>query len=426
MNITVDLNETGIPAGVIQIVERLPTFGDDSDTKESSVTLRFHDNFVYQTGLVLLSTWCKSLPNNVKVLVDDHLCKETTKRLLTNSGFREIVEKGAEGPAVLELYAGKVSIQPIVQSYATQAAITEICNILDSSINGTEGTEPLRTLLSEICENAYAHAEFQTPGYLCANVNQTNNTCEIAIADSGIGILNSYLEGTNEVIKGRIDNGASAIELAIDGLVPSKPTPVPGTWTHHFGYGLFIVRRLIEENRGRLTIISGNECVTIDRYQKRRTQIRGDWKGTFVGLLIQLENPLPLAEIYAEAIDSVVPDGIIPGEAETETAIELQPPIQSEIVEFALAQFGSQLLSRDQGIAIRADVATILARNVKVKAILDEIEDITPSVADECFGKLAESLGREVFNNKVIFVGGSQLMQRLVKLVVENRLAKSL
>ncbi len=61
-----------------------------------------------------------------------------------------------------------------------------------------------------------------------------------------IGILNSYLEGTNEDVKSRIANGASAIELAIDGMVSSKPTPVPGTWIHHFGYGLFIVRRLIE------------------------------------------------------------------------------------------------------------------------------------------------------------------------------------
>ena len=422
MNVTVDIQETGIPVGVIELVERLPIFNDRSESEESTVTLRFHDNFVYQTGLVLLSTWRKSLPSNVKVLVDDHLCKETTKRLLSNSGFREIIETSAEGPSVIQLYAGKVSIQPIVQSYATKVAITEICKILDQFSAGTEGTEPLRILLSEICENTYAHAEFQSPGYLCANVHQAQNTCEIAIADSGIGILNSYLEGTNEVVKNRIANGASAIEIAIDGMVSSKPTPVPGSWTHHFGYGLFIVRRLIEENGGRLTIISGNECVTIDRYQKRRTQIRGEWNGTFVGLLIDMANPLPLAEIYHEAVDDIVPADSITDKTEIKT--EPVKPLGPETIEIVLAQYGTQLLSREQGIAIRADIATILASDVKAKVILDDIEDITPSVADECFGKLAESMGREGFKNKVILAGGTQLMQRLVQLVVENRLAK--
>ena len=161
--------------------------------------------------------------------------------------------------------------------------------------------------------------------------------------------------------------------------------------------------------------------MTIDRYQKRRTQILGEWKGTFVGLLIDLDSPLPLAQIYAEALESVIPDDSTTVEAAVNK--EIPKVVTSEPIEFVLAQVGTQLLSREQGIGIRADIATILARGVKVKVILDDIEDITPSVADECFGKLAESMGREDFKSKVILAGGSQLMRRLVELVVENRLA---
>ena len=77
---------------------------------------------------------------------------------------------------------------------------------------------------------------FETPGYIAAYLHY--DKCEIAVTDSGIGILNSYIEGSNDEAKTRISHGASAIELAVDGLVSSKPARLPGSLNTHYGYGL--------------------------------------------------------------------------------------------------------------------------------------------------------------------------------------------
>ena len=418
MDQTIDIRETGIPDGVMDLVQRLP----DPETLQGpavTITLRFHNIFVYTTGLVLLATWRKALPDGVKVVIDDSACQETTRRLLTNTGFRDIIETGAEGPSTIYRFSGRVPIQPIVRGYSTERVISDISQSLDAFAGQVEDSSPFRVMLSELCENTFVHSEFETTGYICARFDSVNNKCEIAIADSGIGILNSYLEGTNEEANQRIGHGASSIELAVDALSSSKRTPGPGTVTSHFGYGLFIVRRLVEENGGRLTIVSGDECVNIERYQQKRVPLTHGWRGTFVGLLIDIANPLPLAEVYEEGIAkhvSDVPDG-------SPSVAPKPPPV--EIREVALSRYGNQLLTRELGIAIRADIATALAGGDRVKVVLEDIEDITPSVADECFGRLAESLGKEAFDRRVILAGGSQLIQRLIQFVIQNRLDKA-
>jgi|TARA_Y100000310_G_scaffold314840_1_gene364630 hypothetical protein len=136
-------------------------------------------------------------------------------------------------------------------------------------------------------------------------------------------------------------------------------------------------------------------------------------------LLIDLNNPLPLEDVYAEGVEMLVPetpDISRPAASTAQTA---------EIREVALSQYGNMLLTRELGVDIRADVATALARGARVKVVLEDIEDITPSVADECFGKLAEALGKEAFEKRVILAGGSRLIQRLIQFVIDNRLSRN-
>jgi hypothetical protein len=404
MNINLDISETTVPDGLLNIIKQLPNI-EDLKEEDVTITLIFKAAYVYRTGLVLLATWRKSLPNHVKVFIDDTRCQETTKRVLTNSGFRELIETNAEGPSRIHYYPGRTPVQPIVRGYSTEHAISDICRVFKDSI-GQLNANVFRVLLSELCENTYAHSDFETPGYISANLH--GGTSEIAIADSGIGILNSYIEGTNQEAKNRINRGASAIELAIDGLSSSKPG-------QHYGYGLFIVRRLIEENRGRLTIISGSECVNVERYHKDRVNLDRPWNGTFVSLLIDINNPLPLDEVYEEGVGMLIPD----------EAMTSRPTSSSQLPpkEITLAAYGNQLLTRELGTKVRADLATILSSGLKVRVLLDGIDDLTPSVADECFGKLAESMGDERFREYIILSGGQPIVRRLIEFVIKNRLA---
>jgi len=58
----------------------------------------------------------------------------------------------------------------------------------------------------------------------------------------------------------------------------------------------------------------------------------------------------------------------------------------------------------------------------KVIIDLDGISDITPSVADEAFAKLAEGIGLEAFEKAVSFKGGTNLARRLVDFVMKTRI----
>ncbi len=413
MTITVNITDTTIPSGIASIIKDLPDTKDlTADNVE--IILSFGDAYIYHTGLIFLATWRKTLPSHVKVVIDDTRCQEEARRVITKSGFRELIENNTEAPSNVNYYPGKVPLQPVVRGYSTELAINNICKIFETSV-GQLDMKAFRTLLSELCENVYAHSKFETPGYISASLHA--DKCEIAIVDSGIGILNSYLEGSNDEAKTRISHGASAIALAIDGWVSSKPARLLGSLNTHYGYGLRIVRGLVEKNRGRLTIASGKEIVTVERYQKNRGNLEKSWNGTFVGLMIDLQNPLSLEEVF----DEIDKETFSPQQTKKSKPVATEQPLQE--MEFVVANYGNQLLTRELGIAIRADLATILSSGARVKVVLDGIDDITPSVADECFGKLAESMGSDKFNQMVILAGGQSLVQRLINLVIKNRIS---
>lgn len=435
------ISDTAIPAGVSRIAEQLPA--PSSVDAASSFDLRFPgEEFTYLTGLVLLATWRKALPSGVNVRVDDSQCTSSTQRFLTNTGFRELIDTGHETPSV-QHRVGRIPLRPITNQFAKEATVNEIVSIFDEYSGQVSTTNPFKVLLSELCENVLAHSEFVAPAYVCARALDKSLKAEIAIADSGIGILNSYLRGTNEDVKERIKRGASPLELAIGGLNSSKPKAAPGVLRSYYGFGLLIARRLIEENRGQLFLLSGNEALRIDRYDRQLTKLAQPWAGTFIALVLDLANPLPLEEIYEDAVSKYAgpsPSPARSGKTPTPTPEPVrskgteEPPLSAKaevqpapstsaqpVKTVELRHYGTELLTRDAGTAIRADLAGYLAAGYNVRVILDGVSDLTPSVADEAFAKLAEVLGHDLFESRVELVGGSSLAQRLIKFVLQTR-----
>jgi hypothetical protein len=413
----VRIDDTAMPDGVIRIADQLP--GADVLQPGDTVTLKFTYGFVYLTGLVLLAAWRKSLPGTVLVAIDDTAASPETRRFLTNTGFREVIETGTSHPSVPSRI-GKVPIQAILQGREKEATVNEIVRIFDDYAGHVPDTAPFRVLLSELCENALAHSELTTPGYICARVFEDNNRCEIAIADTGIGIDASFRQGTNKKAIDRIAQGESAIAIALEGLSSSKPQPGPGTFKTYFGFGLFITRRLVEVNRGRLTLLSGAEAVTVEKLSQRARRLVRPWRGTFAGVVLDLSNPLPLEQVYAEAHDLMIGPHAPATPKPPAVAIELTAT-QPEEFALRLSNYGTQLLTRELGTAIRADVAGQLAAGRLVKVRLDGIEDITPSCVDEAFGKLSEVIGAELFGSKVSFEGGQPVVKTLIQFVLRTR-----
>jgi len=448
VNREVIIDDTAIPDGVQNIVEQLPQ--PEALQPGDIVTLRFKKVFIYMTGLVLLAAWRKALPASVQVVIDDSIASPETQRYLSNTGFKEVIETGVYHPSVPSRI-GKVPIQAILRGREKEATVNEIVKIFDDYAGQVNDSAPFRVLLSELCENVLSHSELTSPGYICARVLEHINKCEIAIADTGIGMDQSFKRGTNRSALDRITRGESAAMIAIEGLSSSKPEPGPGIFRTYFGFGLFITRRLIEENRGRLTILSGYDEVTIERYTKTKKRLKHPWNGTFIGLVLDLANPLPLEHVYAEASSMLGPaepaviSTTVASQAsksaevranEQATPTELAVAGPSDAIResapaspvegpnehsLQLSHYGTQLLTRELGTAIRADLASQLAAGRKVGVRLEGIEDITPSCVDEAFGKLSEIIGTEVFSTKVRFEGGQPIVNTLIQFVLKTR-----
>jgi|DewCreStandDraft_4_1066084.scaffolds.fasta_scaffold08058_6 hypothetical protein len=431
------IGSTGIPQGILQIAETLPDRNKVAAGDEVVFSFTGKD-FVYLTGLVLLAAWRKSLPGGVTAKVDDVRCLMPTQNLISNSGFREIVDTGHENPSA-QRRAGKLPLRPLTNRLNKDAAVQEVTSILEEYAGHVDDVKPFTTIISELCENALTHSEFASPGYVCARVLETGDQrrAEIAICDTGIGFRQSYLLGTNDEVKARIERGANPIEIAIEGLNSSKPVATTNSVLSYYGFGLYIVRRLVEENRGQLAILSHGDGIHLDHINRRNLAPTRPFPGTFVAVVLDLDNPLPLEEIYDQATKSYVGElppmaGASPSSRPTSTGATAEPQCQSpprfggtvqpqgSTVE--LRHFGTELLTREAGLAIRAELATRLLGGEAVTVNLDGISDITPSVADEAFAKLAERIGLEAFNRVVVFSGGSSLVRRLIDFVMKARI----
>jgi hypothetical protein len=428
----IEFSATDNPDGLIELVNALPSRLTDAEYE-----IVFPSGFLYSTPFPVIAAWSKRVPDTTKITLNVDACQESARRLVQNIGLHDIVEQGMESPSRVVRGSANVPLQPITVGRVTEEILDRVYNMVDDWAGVYRDISSFRTILSELAENILVHSEASSPGYLHARVHRGGqaDTCEITFADSGIGILTSYIEGSNEELKRRISGGASALQIALEGMNSSKPREISPGGRSYFGYGLFTVKRLIELNRGRMTFISGEEYITLNRYQSHLGRLAQPWHGTIVALVIDLANPLPLDDVYQEEVNRLIPQDaqtigrpeFPPGSRPTQIAPPAtpeQPAVEQRQEKRVLAvrDFSTALLARETGLAIRAELATLLVDGGVVEVDLDGVEDITPSVADECFGKLAARLGEQKYRTRIIFRGGQPVLHRLIELVVTNRL----
>ena len=91
--------------------------------------------------------------------------------------------------------------------------------------------------------------------------------------------------------------------------------------------------------------------------------------------------------------------------------------------EVLLSDEVSDGMSRARGANARRALTELLARHGSISVSLEGVE-LTPSFADECFGRLLLELGEERFRGSLRIHGGSQAVRRLVNQVLRSRLAE--
>lgn len=152
--------------------------------------------------------------------------------------------------------------------------VRKVTKIIEDNAYLDDSTiDALNVIIAELFSNFYDHAESDQPPICCVQ-SWSNGFVEIAIADRGIGIEKSL---ENIMVNYPNENPC---RIACQNEISSK------YGQNHSGYGLFYTKRFIEQNKGKLFLISGKNCYSIDSSRENDITFKIGWKGTIIRLII--------------------------------------------------------------------------------------------------------------------------------------------
>lgn len=87
-------------------------------------------------------------------------------------------------------------------------------------------------------------------------------------------------------------------------------------------------------------------------------------------------------------------------------------------------QMPSECLGRSFGLEIKQQICNVLQEHHAIEISFDAVTIMSPGFADECFGKLAEKMGRTDFMSRIKLSSNSidATTRQLINTVLGNRL----
>jgi hypothetical protein len=139
----------------------------------------------------------------------------------------------------------------------------------------------LKYLTSELVNNVNEHAEVKHYWLLAQYYEHPRKTCEIVIADSGIGYKKSY-KGTDFEVK----TDKEAIENALEGR-SSKSARAKSSAR---GKGIpSIVNMFVNGYGGKIVIASGRSIIYYKPDEKKELKLKSYWRGALVAINFDLK-----------------------------------------------------------------------------------------------------------------------------------------
>ncbi len=270
--------------------------------------VHFKCDQLYVHGLALIAAWCERFAAHVSLRADSSRGTE----YLEATGLRHVIEQGVKIDELLydgHNHVALTSIHREERDTADQVA-NRIVRLFQNHIEVPAGTRTaLKTVFAELVENVYRHAQASWPAYVMAQAYPSPRKLHVVVADTGIGIRDSFRKSTDPQLREAARSEQRAIELALKRLVTSKSE-------YHSGFGLFVISRLVQRNGGVMRFMSGETTKWFFARQegRKRGHVEEDWgshrrwHGTEVSLMFNLDNPFPLTEIYRELGPLSCPD----------------------------------------------------------------------------------------------------------------------
>ncbi|MBI5688304.1 MAG: STAS domain-containing protein [Verrucomicrobia bacterium] len=164
--------------------------------------------------------------------------------------------------------------------------VRRVNEVLWSQLNLSDRTmNALDTVVGELTENIFHHAQSAAGGFLCCQSYATD--IQLAFVDLGRGIERALAENP-EMVLAMQQNGV--LQTALQAGTTGRPT-------HNAGYGLFLTSELIKDNRGLLGIQSYDRRLFQHGHVKIE-KVVSNWPGTAIHLKFLRNRPLDILEVY--------------------------------------------------------------------------------------------------------------------------------
>lgn len=306
-------------------------------------------------------------------------------------------------PSMME---GKVLSQ--VWEYRTEQEAMLLCRAFIEALSDhavcSEGVvDSLNWCLYEVMDNVFQHSHASS-GFAMMQVHVKSRMCAVTIADSGIGVHRSFIEGGVH----KTPDAYEALKLAVQEKVTSK--------SKNMGNGLFGLIRVVGLNGGKLEIRSGRGVL-----EYRDAQLSGsasnstpvlelnDHHGTFVNWELDVRKPVHLAEALG------TPN---------------RPNFRLEDIEndqgrheVLVAEFEEGLGTRKSAEQVRTRLQNILSEGVSRLSISFEgVNIVSSSFADEVLGKLALSMGLIEFMRRFELTNMNPTVEAIVERAISQRI----
>jgi anti-sigma regulatory factor (Ser/Thr protein kinase) len=169
-------------------------------------------------------------------------------------------------------------------------ATSAICEVFANSLALEESSRTaLDTILSEIVENVFHHAQSPTGAYL--GCQQYGDRISAAIVDLGGGIRVRLSD--SETLRSEVRKIGGPLRAAITPRITSWPS-------HNSGYGLALASGLTVQNSGRLQIYSQTDRLVQTGATIIESTLAERWPGTVITLDFSRERSLDLHRLYKE------------------------------------------------------------------------------------------------------------------------------
>ena len=283
----------------------------------------------------------------------------------------------------------------------------QIISQLKYSIDCEEGVlVGLSWCMNEIMDNVFNHSK-ASRGYIMGQLHRRKKHIVISIFDTGIGLHKALLES------GEYNpmNAKEAIELAIG-------KGVSGNRKIGQGNGLWGLYQIVKDNKGYLSIMTGNTSVKYDfdndkiTYFNNLPIISKEFFCTRIDFTLNIDNLININKVLDNYLPYEQINSYIDGISTNTGWIDFN--VKKEAIDGTGTRYAGKRLKHNILNLAKCDKLPILIN-------FADVDMITSSFADEFIGKLVKELGFVQFSSRFTIINANEYVSALLNKAILMR-----